>query len=300
MQVTPVAEDYHDTRGADPDRWFKFVTPAAAPAWPDGKITATQPYFVAVQIRDDTKNPLTLIYDCQRDGSPGLGCEGLSFTKDDGRQEEAVLFRQRIGGKREPGPTRYPKTLCDDSTSSLACYIFELADRDLASCGSDLKSNRNHARLKGLHSVQEFHHPLSDSKFTDINTHGGEDVLPGSYPGGGAWAADYDRAASTVALAPLYDSSSIHHVELAELAASSITTTNYDDRTVPARSFEMATELQRHLHGREPVSTRVDKGSWQTAGEPFDEHIDRATEILSATARELGADYCVVSEANPQ
>ena len=184
MRDTTVVDDYHGTLVADPYRWLENDTAAATAAWVDEENALTDSYLAAIPGRDEIKKRLTRLYDYERYGTPEVVGDWLYFTKNDGLQDQSVLFRQRVDGRGDPELILDPNTLSDDNTCSLAGYSFDKAGRYLAYRISDAGSDWNHARVKDLSTLQDLSDTLSDLKFTSISWQGSEGFFYSRYPGG--------------------------------------------------------------------------------------------------------------------
>ena len=87
-------DDYHGTRVADPYRWLEDVDAPDTRAWIDAQNAVTSDFLAAIPERDAIRRRLTALWDYPRYGTPFKKRGQYFFFKNDGLQNQAVLYRQ--------------------------------------------------------------------------------------------------------------------------------------------------------------------------------------------------------------
>jgi prolyl oligopeptidase len=96
---------------------------------------------------------------------------------------------------------------------------------------------------------------------------------------GWAWVSDYGSSDDAEQFKWLYAYSPLHHLRPGvHYPATLITTSDHDDRVVPAHSFKFAAALQAAQGGPAPVLIRVETKSGHGAGRPTSKMIEEAAD----------------------
>ena len=99
---TTVADEYFGTKVPDPYRWLENDTSAATKAWVTEENKVTQGYLSRIPFRDQIRKRLEEIWNYPKYGSPFRIGEYYFFSKNDGLQNQAVIYFQKgIDGKPE-------------------------------------------------------------------------------------------------------------------------------------------------------------------------------------------------------
>ncbi len=116
-------DNYHGTEVEDPYRWLEIDTAAEVEAWVDAQNEVTQAYLSKIPSRDKIETRLSEIYNYERYSSPSRAGEYYFFYKNDGLQNQSVIYRQK-GLDGEPSLFLDPNKLSDDGTvtASLAGF----------------------------------------------------------------------------------------------------------------------------------------------------------------------------------
>jgi prolyl oligopeptidase len=109
-------DDYHGTRVADPYRWLEADSPETA-AWIAAENTVTQAFLQAIPQRAAIRARLEKVWNYPRVQVPVREGGRLFFRKNDGLQNQAVLYVQESDGK--PRVLLDPNTLRADGTVAL-------------------------------------------------------------------------------------------------------------------------------------------------------------------------------------
>ena len=125
---TTVVDDYHGTRVADPYRWLEDDRSTETAAWVAAQNAVTQDYLAQIPYREQIKQRLTELYDYPKEGTPFRVGEYYFFYKNDGLQNQSVLYYQK-GLDGTPEVFLDPNTLSKDGTVALNTVTFSKDDR---------------------------------------------------------------------------------------------------------------------------------------------------------------------------
>jgi prolyl oligopeptidase len=133
-------DDYFGNVIADPYRWLEFDTAVNVEAWVDAQNVVTNHYIGQIPFKESFRARLTEIWNYPKYGSPFIEGDWYYFFKNDGLQNQSVLYRQRgLGGDAEVFLD--PNTLSEDGTVSLASLSFSKDNKycaiGIARSGSD-------------------------------------------------------------------------------------------------------------------------------------------------------------------
>ncbi|MFT4033740.1 MAG: prolyl oligopeptidase family serine peptidase [Siphonobacter sp.] len=112
---TTVVDEYFGTKVSDPYRWLENDTSAATHEWVLEENKVTNAYLEKIPFRNTIKKRLEEIWNYPKYGSPFRVGEYYFFGKNDGLQNQAVLFYQR-GLNGEPQVFLDPNELSKDGT----------------------------------------------------------------------------------------------------------------------------------------------------------------------------------------
>lgn len=115
--------DYFGTAVADPYQWLENDTASGVTEWVKAENEVTENYLSQIPYRDKIKARLTEIWDYPKYSSPFKEGDWYYFYKNDGLQNQSVLYRQK-GLDAEPEVFLDPNTLSNDGTASLASVAF--------------------------------------------------------------------------------------------------------------------------------------------------------------------------------
>lgn len=137
---TTVRDNYHGTIVADPYRWLEDDNSAETAEWVRAQNAVTQDYLSQIPYRDQIRERLTQLYDYPKEGTPFRVGEYYFFYKNDGLQNQSVLYYQK-GLDGTPEVFLDPNTLSDDGTVALNTVTFSKDDRyaaySVSKSGSD-------------------------------------------------------------------------------------------------------------------------------------------------------------------
>jgi len=113
-----VVDEYFGTKVADPYRWLENDTSAETNAWVEAQRNLTNEYLSHIPYRETIKNRMTQLADYERYGVPSKRFGKYFYSKNDGLQNQSVLYVQNADGG-EPEVLLDPNKLSDDGTVSL-------------------------------------------------------------------------------------------------------------------------------------------------------------------------------------
>lgn len=135
-----VVDDYFGTKINDPYQWLENDTAVEVNTWVDEQNKLTQNYLSQIPFRDKIKSRLTEIWNYPKYSSPFKEGDYYYFFKNDGLQNQSVLYRQK-GINGTPEVFLDPNKLSADGTASLASLAFSKDHKfcavGIAQSGSD-------------------------------------------------------------------------------------------------------------------------------------------------------------------
>ncbi|RAJ83535.1 prolyl oligopeptidase [Chitinophaga dinghuensis] len=135
-----VTDDYHGTKIADPYRWLEDDNSPETKAWVDAQNKVTQDYLSKISFRNDVKIRLEELLNYPKTSAPFKKGKYYYFYKNDGLQNQSVLYRCTTPG----GPAEVfidPNKLSAAGTTALGALSFskdgKYAAYLIAKAGSD-------------------------------------------------------------------------------------------------------------------------------------------------------------------
>ena len=118
-KTVDVVDDYHGTRVADPYRWLEDVDAEDTKAWVEAQNCVAFGFLEKIPERKLIEARLTKIWDYPKFGVPYKEGGRYFFSKNDGLQNQSVLYTQRALGDA-PAVLLDPNTLSEDGTVALS------------------------------------------------------------------------------------------------------------------------------------------------------------------------------------
>ena len=120
-RMTDTVDTYFGTEVADPYRWLENDTSAETEAWVTAQNEVTNAYLAKIPYREQIRERLTELWNYPRYGVPFHKGNFYFFFKNDGIQNQSILYIQdSLGG--EPRVFLDPNKLSGDGTTSLGTY----------------------------------------------------------------------------------------------------------------------------------------------------------------------------------
>ena len=174
-----VEDAYFGQQIADPYRWLEADTAADVEAWVKAENEVTFGYLEKIPFREAIRKRLEELWNYERFSAPFIEGDYTYFYKNDGLQNQAVLYRQKDGA--EPEVFLDPNQFSPDGTTSLSGIEFtkdgSLAAYQISEGGSDWrKVIVIDAETKGV--IED---TLKDVKFSGLSWKGKEGFYYSSY-----------------------------------------------------------------------------------------------------------------------
>ena len=186
-------DTYFDTAVPDPYRWLEDDRSTETESWVGAQNEVTFSFLDKIPYREALKNRLEELWDYEKLGTPFKEGAFTYFYKNDGLQNQSVLYR-RVG-EGPPEVFLDPNTFSDDGTTSLSGLSFSkdgsLAAYSISEGGSDWR------KIIVMHAerMEILEDTLVDIKFSGISWKGQEGFYYSSYdkPKGSELSAKTDQ-----------------------------------------------------------------------------------------------------------
>ena len=188
-----VVDDYFGTKVTDSYRWLEDDMSAETADWVKAQNETTYSYLEQIPYREKIKARLAALLDYEKIGMPFIEGEYNYFYKNDGLQNQYVLYRQK--GDSPAEVFLNPNEFSEDGTVSLASIEFSedgsLAVYLISEGGSDWRK----ARIINTNTKEVLESELVDIKFSGLSWVGNEGFYYSSYdkPKGSELSAKTDQ-----------------------------------------------------------------------------------------------------------
>ncbi|WP_394974478.1 prolyl oligopeptidase family protein [uncultured Croceitalea sp.] len=192
-QEVDTVDTYFGTKVQDPYRWLEDDRSPETEAWVKTQNKTTFGYLDSIPFREDLKNRLQKLWNYEKLGSPFKEGEYTYFYKNNGLQNQYVVYRKQGDGAE--GVFLDPNTFSKDGTTSLAGLNFtkdgSLAGYLISEGGSDWRK----AIIINTKTKEQVEDTLVDIKFSGISWKGNEGFYYSSYdkPKGSELSAKTDQ-----------------------------------------------------------------------------------------------------------
>lgn len=184
---------YFGTEVKDPYRWLEDDRSTETEAWVIAQNKVSFGYLEKIPYRDELKNRLEKLWNYEKLGAPFKEGDFTYFRKNDGLQNQNVVYRQKDDGV--PEVFLDPNTFSADGTTSLAGLRFtkdgSLAAYLISEAGSDWRK----AIVMNAKTKEIIEDTLVDIKFSGLSWRGNDGFYYSSYdkPKGSALSAKTDQ-----------------------------------------------------------------------------------------------------------
>ena len=188
-----VVDTYFDTQISDPYRWLEDDMSDDTAKWVIDQNKTTFDYLSQIPFRDTLKARLTALMNYEKVGAPFTEGEYTYFYKNDGLQNQYVLYRQLADGQNEVFLD--PNQFSSDGTTSMSGLSFSkdgtLAAYQISEGGSDWRK----IVIIDVKTKLPIETALVDVKFSSIAWRGNEGFYYSSYdkPEGSELSAKTDQ-----------------------------------------------------------------------------------------------------------
>ena len=167
MRDSSVVDDYHGSEIIDPYRWLEDDNSAETKAWVGAQNKVTSGYLDQIPFRKNVIDRLTELWDYEKYSSPFKESGEYYYFKNDGLQNQSVLYRINDDGIDEI--VLDPNKFSDDGTSSLAGMGFSKDGKYLAYFISEGGSDWRKAKILNLETGDLLEDELDWIKFSALS-----------------------------------------------------------------------------------------------------------------------------------
>jgi len=179
MKVDTV-DTYFGVDVPDPYRWLEDDLSEETASWVQDQNKVTFSYLDKIPFRDKIKDRLSELFDYERVSAPFEEGGYIYFSKNDGLQNQSVLFRKKTADE-EPKIFLDPNKFSEDGTISLAGLSFNKEGSLLAYSISEGGSDWRKVLVMNTESGQLVEDTLVNVKFSGISWKGSEGFYYSSY-----------------------------------------------------------------------------------------------------------------------
>ena len=177
-----VVDDYHGTRVPDPYRWLEDSDSPETRAWIDGENQITESYLSQIAERATIRQRLTQLWNYPKYGAPFHKAGRFFFFKNDGLQNQAVLYKQ-VSLAADAEVLLDPNVLSQDGTVALSTLAVSEDGRLLAYGTSASGSDWEEFRVRDIATARDRSDHLRWIKFSGASwTHDGRGFFYSRYP----------------------------------------------------------------------------------------------------------------------
>ncbi|MBE0390299.1 Prolyl endopeptidase [Flavobacterium sp. PL0002] len=188
-----VVDTYFDTAVPDPYRWLEDDRSDETAAWVKAENEVTYGYLDKIPFRDALKTRMEKLWNYEKIGSPSKEGNFTYFTKNNGLQNQSVVYRKDASGKEEVFLD--PNTFSKDGTTSLGGLDFSKDGSKVAYAISEGGSDWRKVIIMDAVSKKIIEDTIVDVKFSGLSWRGNEGFYYSSYekPKGSELSAKTDQ-----------------------------------------------------------------------------------------------------------
>ncbi|XZF16411.1 prolyl oligopeptidase family serine peptidase [Chitinophagaceae bacterium MMS25-I14] len=178
-KTTEQKDDFFGTSVADPYRWLENDMADDTKAWVQDENRVTDKYLSQIPFRSAIKKRLTELWNYEKYSAPFNEGGYIYFYKNDGLQNQSVLYRQKAGG--QPEVFLDPNKFSADGTTSLAGIDFS---KDGSLCAYQISEGGSDWRrviVLDTKNGKQIGDILTDVKFSGISWRHNEGFYYSSY-----------------------------------------------------------------------------------------------------------------------
>lgn len=190
---TETTDTYFGASVPDPYRWLEDDRSAETAAWVKAENEVTFGYLSQISFRDKIRQKMEKLWNYERISAPFHEGDYIYYYKNDGLQNQSVLYRKDKGGKEEIFLD--PNSFSKDGTSSLGEVSFtkkgDLAAYSVSEGGSDWRT----IYVIDTKTKKQVGEPVKEVKFTGIAWKGSDGFFYSTYdkPEGSLMSAKTDQ-----------------------------------------------------------------------------------------------------------
>lgn len=176
-----VSDNYFGTTIADPYRWLEDDNSEETKNWVQQQNAITSTYLSGIPYRDKVKSRLAVLWNYPKYGSPRKEGSYYYFSKNDGLQNQSILYRQ-AGLNAEPEVFLNPNQFSGDGTVALSGTTFSKTAKFLAYQIARSGSDWQEAVIMDLSTQKLIDDTIKWIKFSGIAWKGDEGFYYSRYP----------------------------------------------------------------------------------------------------------------------
>ncbi|WGD35890.1 prolyl oligopeptidase family serine peptidase [Olleya sp. YS] len=188
--------NYFGTEVKDPFRWLEDDRSPETEAWVKAQNKATYGYLDSIPYRDQLKKRLEKLWNYEKIGSPFKEGDYTYFYKNDGLQNQYVIYRYKTGEDPKTATVFLdPNTFKEDGTISLGGVSFSKDGKTLAYSISEGGSDWRKILVMNTETKEIIEDTLVDIKFSGMSWYKNEGFYYSSYekPKGSELSAKTDQ-----------------------------------------------------------------------------------------------------------
>ncbi len=186
-------DTYFDTKVNDPYRWLEDDRSAETGAWVKAQNEVTYGYLKQIPFREAIKTRMEKLWNYEKIGAPFKEGDYTYYYKNNGLQNQSVLYRKDKAGKEEIFLD--PNTFSKDGTTSLGGLDFSKDGKKVAYAISEGGSDWRKVIIMDAVSKKILEDTLVDVKFSGVSWKGNDGFYYSSYdkPKGSELSAKTDQ-----------------------------------------------------------------------------------------------------------
>nr|WP_294936025.1 prolyl oligopeptidase family serine peptidase [uncultured Flavobacterium sp.] len=190
---TDHTDTYFNVKVNDPYRWLEDDRSAETGAWVKAQNEVTYGYLKQIPFRDALKARMEKLWNYEKISAPFKEGKFTYYYKNDGLQNQSVLYRKDASGKEEVFLD--PNTFSKDGTTSLGSLDFSKDGSKVAYAISEGGSDWRKVILMDANSRKILEDTIVDVKFSGVSWKGNEGFYYSSYdkPKGSELSAKTDQ-----------------------------------------------------------------------------------------------------------
>ncbi len=177
-----LVDDYHGAEVADPYRWLEDVDSDETKAWVEAQNKVTFAYLEAIPEREQLRERLTQLWNYERYSTPFKEGGRYFFFKNDGLQNQSVLYKQ-ASLNAQPEVVLDPNKLSDDGTVAVSTFAFSEDGKRMVYGASASGSDWRELFVRDVETGRDLSDHLRWIKFSGASwTHDGAGFFYSRYP----------------------------------------------------------------------------------------------------------------------
>ena len=173
-------DEFFGTQVSDPYRWLEQTDAPEVKEWIEAENKVTVDYLSQIPYREKLESRLRTLWDYEKLSAPRKRGAYTYYYKNDGLQNQSVLYRTKDGADTEE-VFLDPNKLSDDGTTSLSGSSFTKDGSLFAYSISQGGSDWREIYVKNTESGELLEDKIIDAKFTGITWNGNEGFYYSSY-----------------------------------------------------------------------------------------------------------------------